>query len=690
MAQTSSVALALALLLVACSTDAAGPGTTPPPPPPGAKIVLTADTLTVPTLGTVVPVTAQVAGHTVAVSWRMLTEMRWLGEMSVLADSAVVAGRLVTAGFGAVTLEAWAPSAEPDTLHLRVAAARPVILQAGALQPGSPDTFRLRGYGLTSLTTGSVNGSPVTAVVRDSATALLLVPTADPLRCLGSVRMPYTLVGADIAQSAATLLRPRAGDLDLVVGEASRLGTDIGCLRLAPHPAAEYVLAYLDSYLVESGRTRPTEYQPTGSFSVSLTDASRTLAAPARAVALAPTPPTLQRPSDVVEHLELGLLATDDPQAFPLHPAAWQVGEVFDLATGDGWGVFRAQVMAVISDYLVVVFPEADSALYRTVFAPKLRYAGQKMIERGVPYLQRVLSPRRVVTNPQMNQLMIVVQPAAGFEGDARAYTAGTPFIGMRIGSEWTPEFVLAILAHEAAHVWQAAYVADVTAAALPMGNPQIWGVEGGADFARYEIVREVLGRAFTANWNWVAPAGDLEGQYADAVGSTGWIGAGYAAAAGMLRDFVARLIARGLTYDEAARDVFQGSLNGWYGCQTSFICSPVGLVHRMRARLGESWTAEDALLRYALSHAADDRTAAPEFQIPSFYAAYSFPSRPGLSAWNYTMPLVGGGGGLTIAATPSPATGSLQYFVIEDDNVGGSYVPASTKPLQWMILRIR
>ena len=109
-----------------------------------------------------------------------------------------------------------------------------------------------------------------------------------------------------------------------------------------------------------------------------------------------------------------------------------------------------------------------------------------------------------------------------------------------------------------------------------------------------------------------------------------------------------------------------------------------------MRARLGESWTAEDALLRYALSHAADDRTAAPEFQIPSFYAAYSFPSRPGLSAWNYTMPLVGGGGGLTIAATPSPATGSLQYFVIEDDNVGGSYVPASTKPLQWMILRIR
>jgi hypothetical protein len=186
-----------------------------------------------------------------------------------------------------------------------------------------------------------------------------------------------------------------------------------------------------------------------------------------------------------------------------------------------------------------------------------------------------------------------------------------------------------------------------------------------------------------------VGRAAGLEGQFADAVGSTGWIAAGYNSAAGMLRDFISRLVTTGLGYDEAAREVFRSSLNGWYGCRSSFTCYPIGVVDRMRAHLGEGWTAEEAVLRYAISHAADDLTTSPEFQVPSFFAAYRFPGRPGLSAWNYTLPLVGGSGA-TITALPSPYTGSVQYFVVEDANRGGSYALTLDKPLLWMVLRVQ
>lgn len=114
-----------------------------------------------------------------------------------------------------------------------------------------------------------------------------------------------------------------------------------------------------------------------------------------------------------------------------------------------------------------------------------------------------------------------------------------------------------------------------------------------------------------------------------------------------------------------------------------------------MQARLGAAWNPTDALLQWTMSQAADDQTSNPHYQNLTFRRHYI--ESNGLPLVGFVGPdaLIVGGSSTQASALRGP--GTTGFFVIDDDQLGGSYVPgasiggvAAPDAVAWLILRVR
>ena len=339
----------------------------------------------------------------------------------------------------------------------------------------------------------------------------------------------------------------------------------------------------------------------------------------------------------------------------------------------------------------VVVVRWADDAVDDLpVYLAQLDTAYALVREQLRPLLRYVFS----ATDPrssQAGQFLIVLQkdvdaPARSFSevsGDTLyAWMDLLPF-------PWTSATRLAsTFAHELTHSYQRAYMhATRSAPGVPstMGAAQ-WAVEGGANLMSYELVRRTAGAPLDANAEWRAPATSvaraLYQQRAQPAG--GVITDGFDAAMGFFRDLTLRRMLAGESPEDALRAVSRGAIEGWFGLDG--VSQRRGLTARMRERLGSRWEPADALLDWALSHAADDLTSNPRYQDRTSLRVWDLPFGQTYGWWTDGV------------LTPSAPTftlfkryGSPGFTRITGGEAGFTLeVQGYEVPLRWMLLRVR
>jgi hypothetical protein len=615
------------------------------------KLLLEAASITLREAGEVATVNGRVRGLAIAEPQvRVVEESRWLGEVPVLDPGALAAGRLRALGAGQARIEISAAGAEPDTLTLRVAPRRPRVERLVLPPEGSDGPLVLRGFGMERVAPGAVRAGDraVTVVARDSANVYFRISDLPNAACGTNAPLSITVAGAEAP--VLSYERSAIAPVLLRVGEALALTPQqMACLRLPGHSGARYALAALD--------VRPLRPGGDGvSGPPTLLVRDWTGAAGAR-------PPVVRTstrtPATAPDHVSAAGAAAWGQQAEP-----WQVGD----AVGAAGGEESYRVARVYGGRFVLALPEAAvagaaSPASQAVLA-RVDTAMAVLLTNGVPLLERTLGPAAPVTSPRAGQLLILAtrlgaaaqtqtfSPAAERAAPTRPRPASVVLLDADTLAASNAEQLLAHLAHQVTHAWQAAYLYE--SGAVPRTTDLFgaaWAREPTASLLASEVLRRQAG----------VPARE----------AADW-------SAGFLGSLVEQRGGAGESPEDALREVVRGALVGWYGSERAGDARE-GLLPRMRGRLGGGWEPARALLAWTLQQAV-------------FYA---FPptARPSDAAWRPALrdwkPLESfrSGDGRSVEATTLP--GEPAYFLIDDDGGGSYHLGADVGDVVWMLARL-
>lgn len=517
-------------------------------------------------------------------------------------------------------------------------------------------------------------------------------PIAIPPRAPSSIRriLPlFTLLIAalaacdDPAGQAQAAAQTCPSPVQLAVGESAELPADAdGRVRCRIQASGEYVVAFVDTRATEKARTENEGYgNAFAPYTVTVALHEDVDAAPPSLAASVSIPPGRAPDFDVANALPPAGHAT-------FRETPWTLNERFETYDAGIQGMRTARVLRIYGGRYVYAWLEGENEPQLAAFMAQLDSAWAAVGTHTLPLLRAAYSDADPVTSPGSGQFLTVLR--AFGRGDAAGWTISLEDFGApRI---WTDLKVIPqgsarlaeLVSHELTHAFQAMYmvrtrpggVAGVAAGAA------FWGVEGAADLVSFETMRRAAGVSLTANLDpdASAPSPALQRLVSWGRSHGGQLTEGYAHAAGFLRWQAALRVQAGDTEDAAVAEVLRGASDGWYGFDHVGSKRP-GLAERMRARLGTAWTPEDALLDWALAHAADDRTAAARWQDPTYlrvWQAGGAPWRPMAS-----LPVAGG------AASTTRAYGSPDYLVIRTHGSEPFAAASSVPGVRWRILRV-
>ncbi|HEX6037370.1 MAG TPA: hypothetical protein VFZ20_05005 [Longimicrobium sp.] len=493
----------------------------------------------------------------------------------------------------------------------------------------------------------------------------------------------------DPAGGAPATAQTCAAPIQLAVGQSADLQADadgkVRC-RIEGSAGSEFVVAFVDTRATQKARTENEGYGDAFSAYAIAADLSDDV----------PAPPAPQLPSASVSPggaPDFDVQNALPPQGHATYRATpWTLDERFGVYDGGTQTVRTARVLRIYGGRYVFAWLEGENEPQLAAFMAQLDSAWAGIVAHGLPLMRAAYSDQDPVTSPGSGQYLVVLR-AIG-RGTALGWTVSIPDFGTpRI---WTEFKVIPqasalrlgeIMAHELAHAFQATYMfrtrpAGVTESAA---GAAYWGVEGGADLVAFETTRRVAGVPLTANLDMsAAPASPAARRVAEwGRGHGGALTNGYADAAGFLRWQAALRVRAGDTEDAAVTEVLRGASDGWYGFDNGG-ARRTGLVERMRSRLDAAWSPEDALLDWALAHAADDRTTEARWQDPTY-----------LRVWQGTG---GGGGWQPQSSLPAPGGpafvsrpyGSPDYLVIRTDRSEPFAASSSVPGVRWRIVRVR
>lgn len=505
----------------------------------------------------------------------------------------------------------------------------------------------------------------------------------------------------DGALAPAAAASGRCGDaaVRLQVGQSVEPATP-GQTRctVAPIPGAEYVVAWMDIRAIEGARLGPEpEFEPypvriaIAAPGASLTSASASDGAGAGAIAggvdreaMADAAHAAARRRPLEAGAGEGVLETR-PR---FRSTPWSLGETFQLED-DATGLPRtARIVRLYDGYAAVArFEDATDDDAGLLVQLDTAYA---LLAAMMTNLSRAVWGDAPLRSSSAGQYLIVLQRQTTAQVRTLEEVAGDTLYAWMLlfpGRSSSALRLAGLMVHEMTHSYQGRYMHATRAAPnLPTyTGASFWGVEGGANLMSYEFMRRMAGIGFNVNHDWRAPpTSDAAAQYQlRAQPASGTLTAGFDNAMGFLRDLVLRRMASAETQEQAMTAVSRGAIEGWFGLDGSSQRS--GLTARMQSRLGPGWEPVDAVLDWALSHAADDLTPNPRYQDGASLRIWDL---PGLSyGWHPDAEL-----------TPaSPAFflfkryGSPGWFRVRGVDAGATVeVEAFEVPARWRLLRIR
>jgi hypothetical protein len=512
-----------------------------------------------------------------------------------------------------------------------------------------------------------------------------------------------------VSQPVAALRGPTCSTkttIALTVGTAKRLtDQEAACLSFKSTPGARYLLAYVDTRLVNKAKTGAESPWP-DSLTVRVEDASgggiSLTSTPTERAGDGPTPMAAKHPG-VAEGGSALMIPSGCPLLNAFYPhcrtTPYTVGESITHYPNDGRPAGPAHVLTIGGNVVLAVFDE-DAGLLAPNAKQRADSALEGIVKRNIPLLQRTFSlAKPTATSDESAQLYVGLQAAsvssAGWWTDSQ--NGHGRWARVRIGLSpnsalGAPDVsytnTLQILGHETMHTYQYRWRYEHAGPwqnALGTG----WAIEGGASFFAQEMIRERLGIPFLENTVFGAteaadPAIPLIAYRLRVRNFT----FGYNDGASVLRDFVQRLVRAGIPFDDAMGYVLVGAMEGWHGINEENQAHGPGLTKRMQRVLGSSWNPTDALLQWTMSEAADDLTSNKTYQNLTKRA-----SNPSTTSNNIRPDAVIVPGS---AVAVSRAPGTTGVFEI-DASLGGTYRASSntvrflaTSPLEWLLLRIQ
>lgn len=494
--------------------------------------------------------------------------------------------------------------------------------------------------------------------------------------------------GDDPAGRAAAAERTCAAPVQLAVGESADLAADAEGRILCDLRAgadAGFVLAFVDTRATQKARTGAEGYGdafPPYTVSMALAEDLGPGAA-------------LQRTADAAApDFVLTQTSAPPPASAPLRETPWVLDERFGLYDRVARTERPARVLRVYDGRFAVAWFEGDGEALLPAFMARLDSAWAVMRAHALPLMRAAYSDELPVTSPGSGQYLLVLRAPGG--GGAAGWTAaersfGAPRIWTEVKvAQYESHLALAeLMAHEMAHAFQAMYMYRTRPAGVTesYAGATFWGTEGGADLVLLETIRRAAAVPLTANLDGSAAQGAspaLRRYVRWAHPGGGRLTDGYADAAGFLRRQAALLVQAGVAEDVAVGEVLRGASDGWFGYDHMGV-RRTGLAARMETLLGAPWSPEDALLDWALAHAADDRTANPRFQDLTFLRASQMTGT--LGSWQAVATLPGSPGAGMGMELPY---GSPGFVWLHPGGDGPFVAKAGVPGVRWRILRVR
>ena len=490
--------------------------------------------------------------------------------------------------------------------------------------------------------------------------------------------------------------------VDLTVGAAQRLtDKEAACLNFKPIPGSRYLLAYVDTRLVNKA-LQQAEWPWPDSAVVSVTDISG-----GTLPTIAPTVVETQAHAPIAHHRLLAgttpvlALPSNCPLLNIFYPhcraTPYTIGEAITHYP-EGRPVDRARILTIVGNITIAVF-EPDAAILVPNAKERADSALAWVVTRNIPLLQQTFSlANPTTTSDESGQLYVSLEAtnlsSAAWWPDAATghgrWARVTIVLGPNsafgnISASYT--LALQILGHETMHTYQYRWRYEHASPWQTFLGTQ-WGIEGGATFLAQEMIRDRLGIAFSGNT--VFSASNVQdptfplGSYNFKVRN---FTSGYSEAASLLRDLVQRLGDARMPLDEAMSLVLLGAMEGWYGINEENQHHGLGLARRMQQVLGRSWNPTDALLQWTMSEAADDLTTNPLYQNVTKRAFNPSTSTNSIRPDAVITP--------GKSASVSRGPGTTGVFEIGGD-LGATYRASSNiirngvTPIEWLLLRIQ
>ena len=496
----------------------------------------------------------------------------------------------------------------------------------------------------------------------------------------------------------------------LAVGAAQRLtDKEAACLNFRAISGSRYLLAYVDTRLVAQAERKAESPWPDSAI-VIVDDASggpflaaaRTQASTQVGTEVGAEALLALAPHRVLDNAQAFMVPSGCPLLNTFYPfcraTPYAIGENITHYPGGGRPAGTAQNLTIKGNLVVAVF-QPDAAVLVPNAKPRADSALTWVAKRNIPLLMRAFSlVNPATTSDESGQLYIALQAASSSSTSwwPDAVNGHGRWARETIGLTSTSAFgdvsasytnALQILGHETTHAYQYRWRYEHGSPwqnALGTG----WAVEGGASFLAQEMIRDRLGISFTGNTQFSAsstqdPAFPLIA-YGLRVRNFTF---GYGDGASLLRDFVQRLVSRGMAFDDAMSLVLLGAMEGWYGINEENQAHGLGLTRRMQQVLGQGWNPTDALLQWTMSEAADDLTANTTYQNVT-KRSYN-PS----TATNTIRPDAEITPGSSVSVSRAPGTSGV--FEI-NAAAGGTYRASSNiikngvTPIEWLLLRIK
>lgn len=683
--------LCLAALGFPSCSDATGPG---------PEVSLSAENLILDRIGEDKSVEASVGDRTTTTpDLTVLSETRWIAEEPVLDPDSLERSLLVAHAPGQAVVSVKAFGGTPAEITVRVEPTSPVVVSFAPRSASADDTVEVRGYRLDAATTDRVDLGPWVRPVLSSDSATLRVigpPATTSEECRGGARVVDVTIPGVRQAPGARLFRKRTNALHPALGSALPLDSATeDCLKLDP---GRYALAYWDVRWIESER-RSSEWfwDPHRRYTMNIVDHEAQAAAPTRASSrpeLGPYAFSEPDETEAVKAVGSGNYECGSADEFWRRVEPLRVGESFELCGYDGDIGLPLHVF-MVRDPLVFAYVEGDSA-YADNLGPTLDSAGTFITHSELKHLTSAYGGARGLTFPATGQILIYVGRGGPLGATGHSFVrVGDRFYGLgyvQLNGEQVSTTVskeVYLLVHELSHVYQNRYLGNHwNGVDQPGAHFHYWSSEGGADFLGYDAARRYLGFGLKDNLQWRAQ-GPAAGYTELAAEGWGGVQAGYASTASFFRDLVARAMdASGAPYDQVVGDVLTGSMEGWFGNRPNGTGDP-GLAERMQRYL-PGWKPTDAVLRWVLSQAMDDRTDSNTYQNAAFYRVWQDPLvRIGASTrtqagFRSRATLTDHTGSVEFAGAP----GSAGYVVIDTED--GVSLSLEGDSLAWAVGRFR